>query len=148
MSEEDKDNWLTSHHKIANSLVYYCLLRSKKISFSSNKRDEATNKLTKVMRESFGNYAIPVVHEEESNSEWLFIPEIILNETKLHWHPLLSEYLVAFSLSSILRYQPQVLKDGTVDSFVMESWNNQSAITALRYFLMQFTNPQVRIVKY
>lgn len=89
-------------------------------------------------------FAVPP-YEEHGSPYWLFVPEIKLSNIKLKWHPLLSDYLMAFVLSSILRYQPQVLHSNTANFFIAEAWCAQSAKSALQYFLMQFTDPPLRI---
>jgi hypothetical protein len=74
---------------------------------------------------------------------WLFVPMITLGGETIKWHPILSEYLFSFVMSTILRYQPQLLKNESSNSLLAAAWCKQSAITTLRYFLMFFTKPSV-----
>jgi hypothetical protein len=64
---------------------------------------------------------------------------------KLVWHPVLSDYLYAFVLSTVLRYHPHIFNSDNKDSFLAEAWCNQSPETSLRYFLMALTKPSIRI---
>lgn len=56
----------------------------------------------------------------------------------MKWHPMLSDYLFAFMLSSVLRYKPHLFQIDSKDAFISEAWSNQSAFSALRYFLMEY----------
>lgn len=76
---------------------------------------------------------------------WQYVPNANLGTQSLHWHPLLSNYLVSFALAQILRYQPHLLAAQRPDSHFARGWAMQSSIMALRWFLMLFTKPALRM---
>lgn len=86
-----------------------------------------------------------VLHVSDDNNTWWFIKDISLCRKEMRWHPLLSDYLLSFCISTMLRYQPYLLRTGTVDRFIAESWCRQSPVTMLRYFLIALTNPAVLV---
>lgn len=144
-TKEDYNDWLLAYPRTTEKMYNFVFLRSPKINLINESKfkpitDDATSRLNE--------FAIPTVYEQSESPHWLFIPKIQLSNQDIHWHPLLSDYLIAFVLSTILRYQPQLLSQGSSNSFLAEAWCNQSAITALRYFLMLFTNPPLRVETY
>jgi len=144
MSREDYNDWLSVNPKIANNFSNLALLRSRKMSFIKPDSDSASNmEAISYLQE----YAIPTTYEE-SDLEWLFVPKIPLDSKKIHWHPLLSDYLIAFVLSTILRYQLHLLSPGSPNSFLAETWCSQSSVSTLRQLLMLFTNPPLRVETY
>jgi len=143
ITQADKADWLLSLHRSASFFKQIGLLRGPK-QVSEN-LDTALSNVSKEAARYLGNYALPNFHEKPETAMWDFCPNIILNSTEIRWHPMLSDYLMAFVLSTILRYQPQLLQIGTPNCFVAEGWCSQSALTALRYFLAMFTNPPLHI---
>jgi len=146
MTEVDKSDWLLSLHKTGNFFSQACLLRGPKQTVANDEmQNEAYNKVAIDSKEQLKRFFAVPPYEEVNSPIWLFTPEIELGNKKLKWHPVLSDYLMAFVLSSILRYQPQILKHSTSNFFVAEAWCAQSAKSTLQYFLMEFTNPPLRI---
>ncbi|WP_147374069.1 hypothetical protein [Flagellimonas lutimaris] len=82
---------------------------------------------------------------EYPDHHWHFVPKLKLNNIDLVWRPILSDYLFAFVLSTILRYHPYLFYKNPKDNFIGEAWCSQAAITTLRQFLMSFTNPSLRL---
>jgi YaaC-like Protein len=145
ISETDKNDWLLSFHKTGGFFSNTRLLRAPKQTYNTENQDQIIRQVAEEAKNNLKPFLVLPTYEEIYSPFWLFAPEIELSNVKLKWHPLLSDYLMAFVLSSILRYQPQVLQSSTSNFFVAEAWCAQSAKSALQYFLMQFTNPPLRI---
>jgi hypothetical protein len=128
----DRSDWLLSLHRTSQFLTSVVCLRGPK----AKKEDRGT--IIREAKKHFEMHAFPTVFESE---EWRFVPKIELNGKKMFWHPLLSDYLFAFALSNILRYQPQILAPDSPNDFLAEAWCRQSAVSTLRQFLMLFTKP-------
>jgi hypothetical protein len=146
ITEEDKMDWLLSVNRPSNTFGQISFLRSPKQA-----SDNVNTTLRNVSNEAasyFEKYAWPNFHEKPEKFVWDFYSNITLSSSEINWHPVLSDYLMAFVLSSILRYQPQLLRIGTPNWFIAESWCSQSALTALRYFLAMFTYPPLHIETY
>lgn len=83
-----------------------------------------------------------------SNNEWYLYEKNFLNNKLVSWHPILSDYLFSFIISTILRYQPYILElDGGKGRYIIEAWTKQSPIFILSNFLYEFSDPPIRIVK-
>ncbi len=148
LSNTDKTAWLLSNQKTARGSRGNCILRTEKHKFTPETQATVwNNKIRKQAVKKLSKNIVLSVYDFEENEEWLFIPNLLINGKSLKWHPILSDYIVSFALSSVLRYQPQILKDGSEINFIMDGWCSQSAITTLRYFLMLFTNPPIRVIK-
>ncbi len=146
MTEQDKKNWLEAHNISATQLQSMCFLRFK--SFKKNDIDftEQYHLLNREVIEIFDGFILPVPnHNMNVFQFWYFIPKLSLNDVTVKWHPLLSDYLFSFMLSSILRYQPHLFKPDTRESFIAEAWINQSPSTALRYFLLELSPQNLRL---
>lgn len=143
ITQADKQDWLLGLHRPANSFRQLSLLRGPKQS--SENLNMSLSNVSKEVTDYLETYSLPNLHEKPEAAIWDFCPNIILNSVEIRWHPLLSDYLMAFVLSTILRYQPQLLQVGTSNCFVAEAWCSQSVLTALRYFLIEFTNPSLHI---
>jgi hypothetical protein len=143
ISEADKTDWLLSLHHPANFFGNIGLLRSPKQT--SDNLNKTVKTVAKEATSYLEDYVLPNFHEKPETATWDFCPNITLNSVEIKWHPMLSDYLMAFVLSTILRYQPQLLHIGTPNCFVAEGWCSQSAPTVLRYFLTMFTNPPLHI---
>lgn len=144
ISGADKNDWLTSYGLTVQDLHGSIFFRTPTRTFNNADNNTVYSQMIKTALDAFGDYALPVPAHGESIKSWQFIPKISLANKNLMWHPFLSDYLVAFSLSSILRYQPHLLKTNTQDAYLAEAWCSQSAITALRYYLMALTTPSIR----
>ncbi len=149
LSDIDRDDWLTAYPRTAYSFdggVY--ILRSPKKQFDIHNKPQVRESIMNDAIQHLYTYFLHTVYDNDPYPEWQFISDLDLDGKKIKWHPLLSDYLMAFVLSTILRYQPQLLQAGTPNYHLAEGWCSQSAITALKYFLMLFTNPPLRVEMY
>lgn len=145
LTEIDKTDWLLSLYRTGLSFPDSISLRGPKRQFNySNKHDIIDGVHAEALMH-LRPFALPTVQEIPHSPYWFFVPKIKFHENELKWHPLLSNYLFAFVLSRILRYHPEILEKENRDYFLAEAWCNQSAVTTLRYFLMLFTNPLLRV---
>jgi len=140
----DKSDWLTAYKRTMGSLHDTCFLRTQQTQFTQENRQQILTQLNKMINNAFGEYALSMPVVGINDEPWLFIPKIHLSNSLIKWHPLLSDYLIAFIMSTILRYHPHLLSANNKDSFFAEAWCAQSAITFLRYFLMVLTTPSIR----
>ena len=81
----------------------------------------------------------------DNDHRWLYVPKIEISGHTIPWHPLLSDYLFAFVLGSVVRYQPFLVTPAEKSYALGESWCRQAPVTALRYFLMRLTTKPMRI---
>jgi len=136
----DKTDWLSSYGLTMQNLIGTTFLRTPAVLNDAAKHKQTIEGLL----DAFGDYSLPLPMPSVAHNVWQFIPKLSLGSQKVVWHPLLSDYLVAFALSSILRYQPHLFKPNSQDAYLAEAWCAQSAITALRYYLMALTIPSIR----
>jgi hypothetical protein len=144
----EKNNWIISYPQITGTSIVWVILKSEKLQYSAETRKRKISDLQSKGIQHFGNNYIPIVTKTESNSQWLFCSDLSTNSTNIKWHPLFSNYLIAFALSSILRYQPHLIDNEAKSGFIMKAWCNQSAIRTLQYLLTIFTSPSVRVIKF
>ena len=144
LSKTDVDVWNEAYKLKRHNLHDMKLIRTEPMVI--------TNGINNSIKVDFDNFVsifrnlispIPVIIN--SNDSWLFIPRIELNGETFHWHPLLSDYIFSFALSTILRYYPHLVINNSPDGFISESWCSQSPLTVLRYFLLSSTNPSIRL---
>ncbi|MCJ7546148.1 MAG: YaaC family protein [Deltaproteobacteria bacterium] len=147
-SGDDKNDWLLSLRRTAASLRRHACLRGPKKPYKESNRSKILSSVAKEAMRLLEPYALPTVYEQADSPQWLFIPDLTLLGKSIRWHPVLSDCLIGFVLSTILRYQPQLLNPKSHNYFLAEAWCSQSPITALRYFLMLFTHPPLRIETY
>ncbi|MBT3187910.1 MAG: hypothetical protein HN736_19245 [Anaerolineae bacterium] len=146
ISDTDKSEWLLALRLPARHLMDGDLVRSPvRVTDQDNDLSKTMQKVIKDALKYLGCFAIPSLDSDPGFPYWIFVPTINIAGEKLKWHPLLSGYLISFALSTILRYQPQILKAGTPNYFIAEGWCSQSSIMVLQYFLMYFTNPPLHI---
>lgn len=145
MDRNDERDWLFCFHRTKDTFIKTKFLRGPKQRFTSSNMNAIGKKVISEALKHLMPFAIPTVQDIQVRPYWLFLPKINLNGKNVRWHPLLSDYLFAFVLSTILRYHPEVLEIDNKDYFLAEAWSNQSPITTLRYFLMLFTDPPLRI---
>lgn len=148
MNGLDKNDWITSHNRVATTLANFVILRGEKYTVTPGHENELFKKAADNALSSFFDFSYPTVFEDPRHDSWLFFPKINILGKQLTWHPILSDYLFAFILSSILRYQPQLLHPNSQNIFLAEAWCNQSAVSVIRRFLMSFTKPSLRITTY
>jgi hypothetical protein len=147
-SDFDINDWLLAHGLTANALSQRSVLRSEVRSYNDQEaRIEAINSLTAGALSAFDGFAFPTAYESRP-ANWLYYPEVEFANAAVRWHPLLADYLVAFALSAILRYQPHLFEPNTKSHFVAEAWCAQSAAVVARHFLMELTVPPKRIQTY
>lgn len=145
----DKQEWHHAFFRSGFDLSNITFIRTPPVMANTN--DEETkeyNKITSEVLSAFYKYAYHPLAVSELAPYWLFVSDITLNNTKLHWHPIFSDYLFSFMLGNVLRYQPQLLSDDDSNYFLSEAWCNQSSIAVLNYFLMQFSKPPLIITRY
>lgn len=143
LKQRDKVEWKLAYERTSFSLSDYSFIRMNRIDNSEN---EDYHLLQKNIIEIFKDYILPnPTNDPISNNNWIFIPKINLYGQELVWHPLLSNYLFAFVLSTVLRYHPHILSIDNKNTFLAEAWCNQSAVTTLRYFLMNMSDLPTRI---
>lgn len=142
IKENDKMDWFMALRRPAASFHNTVLLRSPKHSVEDDGRNPPSKQES---LEHLKPFAVPMAVESEN---WLYVSKVTLNGQELIWHPLLSDYIIAFILSTILRYHPELLNPTSKNYFLAEAWCNQSPVTALRYFLMFFTDPPLIIKTY
>jgi hypothetical protein len=140
----DKSDWLTAYGLTMQDLRGSVFLRSPAAAYNTQNKGSITTQVKKTVLDSFGDYALPTPTSSSTSEFWQFIPKINMGGSQIMWHPFLSDYLIAFVLSTILRYHPHLLKPNSQDSYLAEAWCAQSAITALRYYLMSLTAPSIR----
>jgi YaaC-like Protein len=137
MEQDDQNAWLWAYNRKVAYFDNYKLLRT-----SLYKEDEFSVVFSKI-HDDLKHVAFMPPQFNLSAPCWVFVPEIELVGQKLKWHPMLSDYLFSFVISTILRYQPQLLSSQSADSLLAAAWCSQASITTLRYFLMFFTKPSI-----
>ena len=145
ISEVDKNDWLAAFNRTVSSLKGNVFLRTQPVAVNDQNHTAMNLKLHKTMIRAFDNTILPMPVAGTSDDRWQFIPKITLANISMHWHPLLSDYLLAYVFSTILRYHPHLFTTKSKDSFLAEAWCSQSATTTLRYFLMSLTTPPRRL---
>ncbi|MFO1436217.1 MAG: YaaC family protein [Gammaproteobacteria bacterium] len=147
LNDFDLHDYLLAYDRKVNHFTSYTCVRGPSTNITPPQTQiDAFNAVQTEAVKQLARFAVPPVQESsDSNPDWLFVPDITLHGISMPWHPLLSDYLLAFALSTILRYQPQLLVDGSKNQFLSEAWCSQSPISCLRYFLMLLTQPSLRI---
>jgi len=145
LNEMDKMDWLLSCHRPAISFTDHAILRAEKRPFTSADKNSTIQTIMNEAGNRLRDFSLPTVVGESFSPRWLFVCDATIGDQNLRWHPLLSNYLTAFVISTILRYQPQLLDPKTRDYFLAEAWCSQAAVTTLRHFLMLFTAPPLTI---
>jgi hypothetical protein len=74
---------------------------------------------------------------------WEFSLPIEVGGQTIPWHPVLSDYLVSFALSELLRYQPHRLEPGGENCFLAQAWCSQSPSDVIGYFVGLLTDPPI-----
>jgi len=144
LTYEDKFELLLALKRTALSLSSKTILRGNQTS----KMQEKQSLVAEVHHETCKNlngYAQPVVYWDDDRPGWYFVPKIQIQGTSMPWHPMLSDYLLSFVLSSIVRYSPHVVRPSTKDFLLANAWCAQSPGTTLRYFLSLSTNPPIMV---
>lgn len=139
MVTQDIDLWRRAYDRETREIRSSAILRSRLF-----KSDELS-KLISTVAVTLRGLAYPSPTFSHSFPHWIFCEKLRIQRSQILWDPLLSEYLTAFALGSILRYQPQLLKDKSLDSYIAQAWCSQSSMTALRFFLARFTEPAIII---
>jgi len=135
LTESDRDVWFDAYGFELNDR--WTLLRS-----SPRDYQEAFNDIHQALQ----HYVIPHPVYPEGNT-WTFVPKINICDKALFWHPLLSDYLFSYVISIILRYYPHLVPNNENAAYIAEAWCKQSAQMALRYFLLEFTDPGLIILR-
>ncbi|MFC1876621.1 YaaC family protein [Thermodesulfobacteriota bacterium] len=151
LTSTSRNDWRRALNVTAEILPQMIFLRGPKKSINQNDDKDLNLKATALALETTINFevhSIPHVAVDTINKTWLFIPNVSISGKSFLWHPVLSDYLFAFALSSILRYQPQFLDPTSRNYLFSEAWCSQSALSTARYFLMLFTEPPIAIKTY
>ncbi len=143
VDDETKEAWFFAFHVPAFSFEKISVLRFGRRQIGGEAYETVKNSLKQDITTAFKGQTEVFVFADDHR--WLYVPKIEIGGHKMPWHPLLSDYLFAFVLGSVVRYQPFLVVPGTKSYDLGESWCNQSPITALRYFLVRFTNPPMRL---
>lgn len=139
INEYDMYAWLESHGRNENSLINHSLIRFAQTTIEDN-LDHTYQIIREEANSLFKNYATPIpLPNRDTTGYWGFVPPLTLQAIELTWHPFLTNYLFAFAISDILRYNPDLIQTGTKDALIAESWCNESPITMLAYFVLRFT---------
>jgi len=146
VSPKDDQDWKLAFNILPGAMLDHKLIRINEVSIAGKFENFEYTNFVKTLNEKFKGYILPRADYNNNNRfYWYFIPKIELNKVFIKWHPILSNYLFSFALSNILRYHPHLFYHDSRDSFVAEAWCNQSAITTLRYFLMELSKQNIRI---
>jgi hypothetical protein len=146
MTDLDKQDWFAAHNINNSGLQNQSLIQINKVAFDNTNQDTQYATVINNTISHFTGHVLPQPSFNFNlNESWHFVPKITLHGTTLKWHPLLSNYLFAFMLSSVLRYQPHLFSTDSKDAFLAEAWCNQSASTSLRYFLAELTRQNIRV---
>ncbi len=147
INNDDVDDWMSAFNRKDVILLENILIRSKKYKYKKDDKQIINDNLFKEILKIFKYHAIYNANVNYFHPHWIFVPQITLNNNNLFWHPILSNYIISFALGSILRYQPQIIKEKTMSDFFCEAWCQQIPIEVLKYFLMFFTYPPIRITR-
>ena len=139
-----KHDWLIAMNFTTSRLNAFSIVKSP-LHKIDNDKSKALIKCQKEARKHFQNFAFFSGHTDDRTPSWIFSPRITIQNQKLHWHPLLSNYILLFALGSALRYQPHIFNDGTPDYFIAEACIRQIPITTLRHFLLFYNAIGVEI---
>jgi hypothetical protein len=120
----------------------FMILQSNPVKFSSTNEQEILNKLHSSFVHSLKKH-FEFSITERPREFWRYISYLKVNSQKITWHPLLSEYIFAFSIGTILRYYPHLLPENSKESFLANAWCCQSPNSVLRYFLLLLTEPEL-----
>jgi hypothetical protein len=143
MTELDRDIWLTAYGTTNATLSRLTLVRSQMRPYDERSAVEVFRDVV----ESLRPHAVPLVEFPPEIENWLFVRKLDLKGKSLFWHPLLSDYLFSYVLSTILRYYPHLMATNGRDAYISEAWCKQGAEVALRYFLLEFTTPGIIVRK-
>lgn len=138
-------DWQQSYDLNFSNVEKFSFIRFAPKSYTRKNKSEIFKEISSGAEKHLQGLIKPLPKHLPDDDYWSLLDPLTINGKTLPWHPLLSDYLMAFVLSSILRYQPHLFSSNPRDSFLAEAWCSQSAITTLRYFLMEFTDPPLRI---
>lgn len=146
LSNNDKIEWHTAYERTPSSMRECSLVRINQLAYTQANATAIYNQLQTDTEALFKDYISPLpVQDFQTDNYWTFTPKASINGTDLLWHPLLSNYLFAFMLSTILRYHPHIFSIDSQNAFTAEAWCNQCPISTLRYFLMELSDQTIRI---
>lgn len=146
LSEEDLDRWYKSNNLSYQALNNVSYFRVLKTEFNEKSGPELIIEIIGKLEQAVdGKILIHQINEVAYETVWKFIPPLEIHDERIIWHPLLSDYLFAFVLSTILRYHPHIFRNSDKNAFLAEAWCNQAPITALRHFVFGATYPRIRV---
>lgn len=144
LSEDEKEEWFRAYQITRADIVYYSFIQSEKVQSTENNANEVISNVYV----NASKYLKNMVHPYPENSEgdiWHYNPKLVINSKSIYWCPLLTDYIISFTLSTILRYHPHLLQEDNKDSYLAKAWCKQSSILALRYYLMLFSDPMITL---
>ena len=148
LSKADKDEWQLAYNKPVISFRGHSLVRINQLAYTEENKGRQFALLQHNIVDTFSKRVLPLPAFDFNTitfNSFKFVPYISIHGKNFGWHPFLSNYLISFALSTVLRYYPHMFKDGSKDSFLAEAWCNQSPVSSLRYFLMSFSNHKIRL---
>ena len=143
LEPSDKTEWHDAFKITVQILKKFTLIRTHPISYNNQNRAEIFKSLMHEVTSNLQRHVSIPVFFENNDQRWDLIPDINLFGKPIPWRPILSNYLMSFALSTILRYQPQLLKNGSGDNFYAQAWCSQCSRSTLGSFLMLFTDPPI-----
>ena len=143
MTQLDKGIWVEAYKHTDATLSELALVRSQVRSYDERSAAEVFSDVVEALRP----HAVPLLELPQEMENWMFVRKLDLNGKSLSWHPLLSDYLFSYVLSTILRYYPHLMAASGRDAYISEAWCKQGAEVALRYFLLEFTTPGIIVRK-
>jgi hypothetical protein len=145
LTSADKQDWMVAFHVPASTLGVLGLLRGPVYQIQPGDPASGLGPAALEANRHLIDYGVPTVYDDPIDKYWFFVPPVTIENQELLWHPVLSDYLVAFVLSTLLRYQPYNFESHSKDYVIGQGWCSQSSSVVLRYFLMLLTTPSRRI---
>ena len=98
ITDIDKSVWHSALRLPARYLMESDLLRLPQKTV--NEKDDLSKIMQKVSKEALKyleNFSIPSLEDDSNSPYWFFVPNVDIGGKKIKWHPLLSDYLIAFA---------------------------------------------------
>lgn len=138
ISAEKRNLWHEIRSLSALDLSGFSSIEFLKTENESSDFLETVSNVKRLVDTIFSGHTLPLpINDSLKKKIWLFNPKINISGKEIKWHPLLSDYLFSYVLSTLLRYNPQVINEK--DSYLAKAWCDQSSLNALRYLLIAFT---------
>ncbi|KAB5490791.1 MULTISPECIES: YaaC family protein [Flagellimonas] len=145
VSRFDFSDWKSEYNVHSSQFSRNTLINFKPLSLNGSSLQVRIQEISREAQIALAGFFVYPSHQNLQENYWYFITKLDVGARRLVWRPILSNYLFAFVLSTILRYYPFLFYSDSQDSFISEAWCNQSPETTLRQLLMEFTNPSIRL---